>query len=109
MNTDKVYVNAIRVDEKIFPDGGSLLKLTIKADELIEFLQKNKNAAGKVNLTISKKKNPPAENQSSHYTVLDTWQPRGESAAPAKPATRPAAAKTFTKPPQNNGDDASPF
>ena len=43
----KIYVNSIWVEEKVFPDGGAIIKLGIKADELIDFLQKNKNSKGR--------------------------------------------------------------
>lgn len=100
-NNQKVYVNSIWVEEKTFPDGGSFLKLSIKVDELIEFLQKNKNEKGKVNLTINKKKNPPQDDKSSsHYTVLDTWKPKTQSASPA-PAARPATPRPSRQDPED--------
>ena len=38
----KIYVDEIWIDEKTFDDGGSFLKLGIKVDEFIVFLQKHK-------------------------------------------------------------------
>lgn len=88
-NTDKVYVNSIFFEEKVFTDGGSILKANITVDELIKFLKDNKSADGKVKLVISKKKTI-VPNKSTHYAYLDTWAPSGGASFPSKKSATPA-------------------
>lgn len=87
---EKVYVNSIWFEEKVFDDGGSILKASITVDELIAFLKANKNKEGKVNLVISKKKNIEPK-KSTHYAYLDTWQPaqRTNAAGAKAPSAKP--------------------
>lgn len=80
MSEQKVYANSMWFEEKTFSDGGSILKVNIKADELVKFLKENKNEDGYVKLVISKKKTIE-EGKSTHYAYLDTWQPTNKSQA----------------------------
>lgn len=90
---EKVYVNSLWFEEKIFDDGGSILKVNAKADELVKFLKENKNADGYVKLVISKKKNIEP-GKSTHYAYLDTWQPTNRTG----PTVGPTSAKVVSKP-----------
>ena len=86
---EKVYVNSMWFEEKNFDSGGSILKVNVKADELIKFLKDNKNSDGYVKLVIAKKKNIEP-GKSTHYCTLDTW------VSPNK--TGPTSTKTVSKP-----------
>ncbi len=89
MNTpnEKVYVNAIYFTEKVFNDGGSILKADVKVDELVKFLKENRTEDGRVRLVISKKKTIE-EGKSTHYATLDTWVPNGQKPQ-VKPVSKP--------------------
>lgn len=98
-NNEKVYVNAIWLEEKVFNDGGSILKANIKVDELIKFLKDNKDSEGRVKLVISRKKNVEA-GKSTHYATLDTWKPSQTGASSAsKPKTKTSVKETPTEQP----------
>ncbi len=102
----KIYVDEIWIDEKTFDDGGSFLKLGIKVDEFIVFLQKHKNEKGRVNLIVSKKRSQVEEGKSTHYSYLDTWQPKGQSPAPAQTTkTVKAIAKPVKSAPPVDDDE----
>jgi len=82
--------------EHIFADGGSILKLSGKADKIIAFINEHANDKGYINLTVSRRKTP-GQYGDTHSVALDTWKPKGESVPPQ-------AATTETK-----DDDGSEF
>ena len=94
--SDKVYINTLWFDEKVFDDGGSIIKVTVlSVDELIKFVQDNKTEDGKLRFNISKKRTFQ-EGKSTHYAVLDNWQPTNKTTT-----TKPAAklpTKSVVKP-----------
>lgn len=91
MSEQKTYVNAAFFDEKVFDDGGSIIKVTIKdTDEFIKFLKEHRNEDKSIRLVISKKKNVE-QGKSSHYSYIDTFVPRSQQtpqAVPAKPVVK---------------------
>lgn len=79
---EKVYVNSAIFDEKVFDDGGSIIKVNIKdTDELIKFIKENRNDDKSLRLVISKKKNPK-EGAPSHYSYVDSFIPRSQQTGP---------------------------
>jgi len=71
--SEKVYLNGIIIKEKVFDDGGTILKVSIKADDLKEEIDKHKNADGWVNVEI-KKRREVSDTGVSHYTQLNTYK-----------------------------------
>lgn len=93
---DKVYINTLWFGEKVFDDGGSIIKVTVlSADELIKFVQDHKTEDGKLRFNILKKRTFQ-EGKSTHYAVLDNWQPTNKTTT-AKPMTK-LPTKSITKP-----------
>ena len=115
MNENKkeiVYVNPIWIEEKKLENGNSFLKVSMLADKMIEFLQKNKNNKGYVRITINKRREIGSNGQ-THYAALDTWQPsmNGEITTtrtiPVKQGTKKIESYTGnkTKPEDNAEND----
>jgi len=102
-STQKTYVNSIWVDEKVFTDGGSIIKLNIVAEDLIKFLKENKDESGRVRLSISRKKGEVPEGKSKFYTILDTWKP-SQKPNQAKVQGKPASAKASNKPVEHTNE-----
>lgn len=95
----KTYLNAAYFEEKEFDNGNSIIKVSIKdINELIQFLQDNKNSDNSIRLVISKKKNIEP-NKSTHYAYVDTWQPTNKTTVSnnkTKTTTKPTARKQST-------------
>ncbi len=70
--TEKIYLKS-SAKEKIFPNGGSVLNIGIKAEELIQFIQAHTNERGYLNLNISKR-NEVGQYGDTHSISLDTWK-----------------------------------
>jgi hypothetical protein len=58
--------------KKVFPNGGSLLNLGIKAEDLTTFIADHTNERGYVNLTI-KERREAGRFGDTHTVTLDTW------------------------------------
>lgn len=102
MSEQKQYVNSMWFEEKSFTDGGSILKVNIKADELIKFLNDNKDESGSVKIVISKKRTLE-EGKSTHYATLDTWKPtRTQGSVQAPVAKKTVATKATKQQPENS-------
>lgn len=84
--TSKVYVPKSSAKEKVFDDGGSIIKLGFKADEFVEFINANKNAKGYIKLTVSKRRTP-SQYGDTHSVALDSFVPKGE--ANSAPSNQP--------------------
>ena len=89
----KIYVNAMWFEQKTFDDGGSILKVNTKVDEMIKFLKDHKDENGYVKIVISKRKEVGEKGQ-THFATLDTWRPDGSKqstpkTAVAKPVKNP--------------------
>ena len=92
---------------------GNILKMGIKVDPMIEFLNKYKNERGFVNLDINERKELGQFGQ-SHSVALDTWSPNTNQPSPAskvitskKTATKktepaPEKSESTEQPPDNN-------
>ena len=71
---NKTYA-PISIKEHEFKDGGSVLKVSFKADKLIAFANQHVNAKGYVNLVFARSKEV-GKYGDTHYAYLDTWEPK---------------------------------
>ncbi len=100
---EKVYVNSMWFEKRTFTSSrdnstSTILKLSIKADELIKFLNENKDENGRVKLDIwEKDKSKITEKGSTHYATLDNWVPKTQTGQAAKPTAAVAKPKTDAK------------
>lgn len=78
---EKTYVPKCNAKEIKFQDGGSMLKLSFRVEELVAFAQKNKNEKGYLNLNISLRKTP-GQYGDTHSVSLDTWKPKTKDEVP---------------------------
>ena len=85
--TEKVYAPLFG-KVKTFSNGGEIWNISAKADELIKFIQDNKNSGGYININLSKQRNDETKLSAS----LDTFEPKQKVAAP-----------------EDNDDDGLPF
>lgn len=77
---DKIYINGCFINEHVFQDGGSILKLSVPADKVSEFLaalQSNATPRG-INLQITKRRTPSVSQKTgkvyaTHSLSVDTW------------------------------------
>lgn len=96
---DKIYVDGVWIKEFTFPStGNTILKVGVKADELIAFLNKHKDDGGYVNLGISRRQKP-SDKGITHTVWLDTW----------KPDKKREAASTEPKRAQHHDEEEQPF
>ncbi len=70
---EKKYVNGIVIKERVFDNGGSQLKMSIKVEDFISQL-KEVSDNGWANLIISKRKEA-SDTGVTHYVKVDTWKP----------------------------------
>tara|TARA_B100001094_G_scaffold184017_2_gene178310 strand:+ start:5950 stop:6252 length:303 start_codon:yes stop_codon:yes gene_type:complete len=70
---EKKYVNGIVIKEKVFDNGGSQLKMSVKVEDFVNQL-KEISDKGWANLIISKRKEP-SDTGVTHYVKVDTWKP----------------------------------
>lgn len=72
----KTWVPGASAKEKTFSDGGALIKLGFKVADLIEFAKQNGNAAGYLNLTLSRRREVGRFGE-THSVYLDDYVPKG--------------------------------
>jgi hypothetical protein len=77
--TEIVYLKC-SARKKSFPNGGSLLNIGVKAEDLRAFLDAHTNERGWLNLTV-KERREVGKYGDTHMVVLDTW------VAPSSPPT----------------------
>ena len=89
MAETKTYVPKSSAKEVTFQDGGSLIRLSFKAAELVEFINQHANAKGYINLTVAKRREV-GQYGDTHSVCLDTWQPKQTAGqSPAQPQRQP--------------------
>jgi hypothetical protein len=76
MPTPKLYVPKSSAKEVTFQDGGSIIRLSFSANELIEFVKNHTNQDGWISFNVSKRREP-SERGATHSISLDTWKPTG--------------------------------
>tara|TARA_R110001606_G_scaffold242992_1_gene390871 strand:- start:42 stop:326 length:285 start_codon:yes stop_codon:yes gene_type:complete len=74
---EKKYVNGLIIKEKVFDNGGTQLRMSVKTDDLIKQL-KEIDQNGWSNLIVSKRKEP-SDAGVTHYSYVDTWKPTEKS------------------------------
>lgn len=70
---EKKYVNGVLIKEKVFDNGGSQLKMSIKVSDFMSEI-KDIEDNGWANLIISKRQSP-SDKGVTHYVKVDTWKP----------------------------------
>lgn len=78
MPNDKVFLKCSAKAKK-FTNGGSLITLGVKADDLIAFAQQYRNERGYVNLVISERRET-GQYGDTHSVALDTFEPKAKRA-----------------------------
>jgi hypothetical protein len=61
--------------KKVFDNGGSVLNVSIKGQDLTEFLSQHVNERGYLNLRIQKRREV-GQYGDTHMVTLDTWKPK---------------------------------
>lgn len=92
-NNKKVYVDGIRIKSRE-TSFGQVLSLGINVDKVIDFLKKNKNESGYVNIDILPRKEVGTYGE-THSATLNTWKPGGQDAQKPSnktPVNKPRAA-----------------
>ena len=72
--TSRTYLDGAYATEKTFPDGGSLMKLKLKADRLRAFVDAHTDDKGYLRLVVSKRRQPSDKGE-THTVYLDDWTP----------------------------------
>jgi|TARA_R110000824_G_scaffold50898_2_gene141909 hypothetical protein len=78
--TDTIYLKC-SAKKRTFPNGGSILNLGVKADDLRAFIDAHTNKRGYVQITIKERKETGPYGD-THYVVLDTWEPTPKATPP---------------------------
>lgn len=73
--TEKIYVPKASAKEVKFSNGGSMLKLSFKAEDVMAFIRQHTNAKGYINLNISPRRDVGKYGE-THSVYLDTYQPK---------------------------------
>jgi hypothetical protein len=80
---EKIYMPGF-IREKVFDDGGTMLKMTFSAERMIAFCHQHANAKGDINIKITRRREL-GRFQETHSAVLDTWQPTPKDAPAPEP------------------------
>ena len=92
-NPEKNYINGIIIKEKVFDNGGSILKISIKAEQFQDQVN-NITEKGWANLIIAKRKQK-SETGITHYCYEDDFKPTIQN--------------TFNKQAETSMEDDNPF
>ena len=77
MASDKVYVPKSSARERQ-TQYGALMNLSFDVDALVAFAQAHRNAKGRVNLTLMKRREEGQYGE-THSITLDTYEPKAKS------------------------------
>lgn len=77
MAAEKTFLKC-SAKEKEFRDGGSLIRLGVKAQDLIAFAKLHANERGYLNLVISKRRSV-GQYGDTHSVALDTYEPKAKT------------------------------
>lgn len=72
---EKIYVKC-SAKQRTFDNGGSVINLGFKVDELIEFARQHRNQGGYLNLVVAERRTP-GQYGDTHTVYLDTYTPKG--------------------------------
>ncbi len=81
---DKVFLKC-KAKERTFNNGGSVINISIKVDDLIRFANEHKNERGYLNLTVQARREV-GQYGDTHSVTLDTYQSGARQTAPADDA-----------------------
>ncbi len=70
---EKTYLKC-SAKEKTFSNGGSLIRIGVKASDLIEFAKAHANERGYINLNVQARREV-GKHGDTHSVTLDTYQP----------------------------------
>lgn len=76
--SEKTYLKC-SAKEKTFPNGGSVINIGVKAEDLIAFANAHANGRGYVNLTVSPRRET-GQYGDTHSVSLDTFEPKAKPA-----------------------------
>lgn len=96
-----IYFNSIRGKS-----GKYGIKLTGKAQDIIEEIQKHTNAKGYINLELKERRSEGKYGE-THYVVVDTYA--GQQEQREQPAPPPPASQQGWTEPAGNSEDDLPF
>lgn len=106
MENNRTFINGCWIEEKVFDENSSILKLSILPDKFIQHLQSlQKTDKGYVKLVISRRKNPSENGSHSIY-----WDSYGatvkteDKSAPVAKTPLPKAKSTNNKPVEVDDD-----
>ena len=72
---EKKYLNELIIKEKSFDNGGSILRVSIKVNDLIEKLKEIEKETGWANICIAERQTP-SDKGVTHYAYEDEWKPK---------------------------------
>lgn len=74
---DKIFLKC-SAKEKTFHNGGAIINIGVKADDLIAFAQQHANERGYVNLVVQARRTP-GQYGDTHSVTLDTYVPKSRT------------------------------
>jgi nicotinate-nucleotide pyrophosphorylase len=78
--SEVIYFNGLRGKQ-----GNYGIKLSGKADEIIEEIRKHQNSKGYINLEVKQRKEADKYGN-THYVVVDTFEPKARTESAPEPA-----------------------
>jgi len=72
--SEKTYINGLFLKKKTFPNGGSVVNVSINVDAFIDELQKYKNNKGYCNIVFQERKEADKFGNNM-YSTLNTYTP----------------------------------
>ena len=72
---EKIYLKGCSAKAKTFDDGGQVIKLGLKVEDLADFCRRHKNERGYLNLVISQRREV-GQFGDTHTVYLDTYTPK---------------------------------
>lgn len=89
---DKNFVNGLYSKKKVFQNGGEIIKIWVKVDEMCAWLQANKDEKGNVNMDMSGSREPRFDDKGDEMLNcwLDRWKPDGSTQGNNQQPQQPA-------------------
>ena len=79
MAAEKIFLKC-SAKQKTFSNGGSVINVGVKAEDLIAFAKQHANAKGYVNLVIQERREA-GKYGDTHSVALDTYEPKRKTDA----------------------------
>lgn len=84
---EKVYLKC-SAKKKNFDNGGSILNIGVKAEDLTAFIAEHTNDRGYLNLTVQERREV-GQYGDTHMVTLDTWEPKTPKVKPLEASEIP--------------------